>query len=147
LGGDTAAITWRSQRQKVIAHSSAEAEYMALHAACQENMFLKNLLGEFKFVDVEGPTTVYEDNQATIKLSNNPTYHPRTKHIDLRYHIIRDYVADGQVALEYMPTEQMPADMLTKALAAPKFTQFKVEVMGKANTEMEGNHDPRAGGC
>jgi len=133
LGSNTAAVTWRSQRQKTIAHSSAEAEYIALHAACQENEFLKHLLSEFKYVDVEGATKLFEDNQAAIKLSNNPAFHSRTKHIDLRYHIIREYVAEGRVELEYVPTEDMLADMLTKPLPAPALNKLKLEVMSPSS--------------
>jgi hypothetical protein len=147
LAGKSAVIAWKSQRQKVVAHSSAEAEYMALHSASQEAMFLRNLLGEFGCMDVEQPTRLYEDNQSAIKLSINPAFHPRTKHIDLRYHIIREYVAEGKIELEYVDTDHMLADMLTKPLAAPKLNQFKLEVMGKDNDKVKRDHAPRAGGC
>jgi hypothetical protein len=89
LGGG--AITWRSRRQPTVALSSTEAEYMAATEATTEAVWLRGFLYDLGF----GPTsatTIYEDNQATIKLSENDVNHARTKHIDVRYHYLRECV-------------------------------------------------------
>jgi hypothetical protein len=123
-------VTWRSKRQQTVAHSSAEAEYMALHAAAQEAMFLRQLLTDMG-VQVVNPTLIFEDNQAAIKLTANPMFHQRTKHIDIKYHIIREYVDDMKIDIDYKPTEDMIADALTKVLPTPRFVRLKAELLGK----------------
>ena len=65
------------------------------------------------------PTTLYCNNQAALHLASKDNYHARTKHIDIRYHFIRQTIANKQIAMTYCPTEQMTADILTKAL--PKY--------------------------
>ena len=64
---------------------------------------------------------VFEDNQGAIALSKNPKFHKRTKHIDIRYHFVREKVDDGQVLLEYCPTQGMLADLMTKPIPAAQF--------------------------
>ena len=61
------------------------------------------------------PTTIFEDNQGAIKLTDNPVNHPKTKHIAVCYHAIREHIANSKIQLEYLPTDQMVADGLTKA--------------------------------
>ena len=79
-------ISWASKKQSVVALSSTEAEYIAASLASQEAVWLRSLLGDISFVQEE-PTVIKEDNQGTIALSRNPKYHPRTKHIDIKYHL------------------------------------------------------------
>lgn len=64
------------------------------------------------------------DNQGSIALAHNPVYHARTKHIDIQHHYIRDEVAAGRINLQYIPTSEMIADGLTKALTHAKFHTF-----------------------
>jgi hypothetical protein len=71
------------------------------------------------------PTVVYCDNQSCIKLSENPVFHDHSKHIDIRYHFLRDRVQKGAIALEYIQTDQQVADILTKPLAKGKFKMFR----------------------
>jgi hypothetical protein len=66
------------------------------------------------------PTKLYEDNTSCIELSQNPVYHARTKHFDIRHHWIRERVQSKEIELNYRETENMIADMLTKPLPAPK---------------------------
>ncbi|KMQ88815.1 gag-pol polyprotein [Lasius niger] len=81
-----AAITWEARKQKSIALSSTEAEYMALTEAAKETVYLRNLLEEMCYLKHQSePTTVYCDNQGAQKLMRNPMYHSRTKHIDIRH--------------------------------------------------------------
>ena len=117
-------ISWASKKQSVVALSSTEAEYIAASLASQEAVWLRSLLGDISFVQKE-PTVIKEDNQGTIALSRNPEYHPRTKHIDIKYHFIRDKVEKKELVLEYYPTEQMLADLLTKQLGKTLFQRLR----------------------
>ena len=73
----------------------------------------------------EHPTTVHEDNQGTIALSKNPKSHTRTKHIDIKYHYVREVVEKKEIDLVYCPTEKMIADIMTKGLPRPKFEEMR----------------------
>ena len=112
------AISWESRKQCTVALSSTEAEYMALSDGTKKAIYLKNLMKElgFKARKIE----VYTDNIGTIKISENPVFHRRTKHIDIRHHFIRYAIQDGLIALKHVPTEDMGADVLTKPLSKVK---------------------------
>lgn len=69
----------------------------------------------------EEAVKIYEDNQGAIALAKNPEFHKRSKHIDIRYHFVREKVEDGQVVLEYCPTQDMLADIMTKPITAVQF--------------------------
>ena len=85
-------------------------------SAAQETIWLRHLLSSIGFEQVS-PTSLHEDNQSTIAFSKNPNNHNHTKHIDIKYHYIRETVVEKkQVQLFYCPTEKMIADILTKAL-------------------------------
>ena len=108
LGGAT--ISWKSKHQPTVALSSMEDEYVALCSAAQETIWLRHLLSSISFEQVS-PMTLHEDNQGTIALSKNPNNHPRTKHIDIKYHYIRETLEKKQVQLVYSPTENITADI------------------------------------
>ena len=112
---DGSAISWASKKQELITLSTAEAEYVAATHAAKEAIWLCKLIGEL-FPSILLPITLYCDNQPTLKLAQDDNFRARTKHIDLRYHFIRQVVAKGVLCLVYCPTEDMAADMLTKAL-------------------------------
>ena len=92
-------ISWRSKKQRTVALSSTEAEYMALSEATQEAVWLKVFLCELGEMAKDEAIKIYEDNQGSIALAKNPEFHKRTKHIDIRYHFVREKVEDGQVVL------------------------------------------------
>ena len=92
-------ISWRSKKQRTVALSSTEAEYMALSEAIQETVWLKAFMSELGEEVSNGALTVFEDNQGAIALAKNPEFHKRTNHIDIRYHFVREKVEDGQVEL------------------------------------------------
>lgn len=115
-------ISWESNKQKTVALSSTEAEYMAISEAAKEAIYLKNLLEEL--TGTELCITLFNDNQSALNLSANHTYHKRSKHIDIKHHFIREVVSNKQVVLKYLPTNEMPADLLTKGLAADKHYNF-----------------------
>eukprot|EP00253_Pinus_taeda_P033092 PITA_33092 len=113
-------ISCYSRKQRSVALSSAEAEYMAASlAACEAIWMRKILVGLFgSYLD---PTVIYCDNQSYIKLPANPVFHDRSKHIDIKYHHIRDCVQRRVMLLSYIPTEDQDADILAKALTRSKF--------------------------
>eukprot|EP00253_Pinus_taeda_P020272 PITA_20272 len=113
-------VSWYSKKQRFVALSSAEVEYMAESlAACKAIWMRKILVGLFG--SLLEPTVIYCDNQSCIKLSANPVFHDRSKHIDIRYHHIRDCVQRRIMLLSYIPTENQDADILMKALTRSKF--------------------------
>uniref|UniRef100_A0AAV1UU28 Polyprotein n=1 Tax=Peronospora matthiolae TaxID=2874970 RepID=A0AAV1UU28_9STRA len=92
-------VSWRSKKQSTVALSSTEAEYMALTEAAQEAIWLKALLCELDEMRSDEAVKIYEDNQGSIALAKNPEFHKRTKHIDIRYHFVREKVAEGTLVL------------------------------------------------
>ena len=114
-----AAISWGSKKQNNVALSSTESEYIALAEAAREAIWLRNLLHGLEYTQPQ-PTKLYGDNSGSLAIANNPQYHKRTKHFDTRNHYIRQRVEKGQIELEFCPTANMTADILTKALPKPK---------------------------
>lgn len=110
----SAPISWKSKKQATVTLSTAGAEYMALSSAAQEAVWLRKLLNDLKLKQ-EVPTILFEDNQAAISMARN-THHGRSKHIDIRYHFVRETVENETVELRYCPSSQMLADFLTKGL-------------------------------
>jgi len=115
------AVSWESKKQRTVALSSAEAEYMGISEATKEAIFLQSLL---KLTEDVKCITLYNDNQSAQKLALNQRYHSRTKHIDIRHHFIREAVESQHIDLKYIPTDMMIADVLTKSLAKPKHEGF-----------------------
>ncbi|KAF1318426.1 Integrase catalytic core protein, partial [Globisporangium splendens] len=132
-------ISWRSKKQRTVALSSTEAEYMALSEATQEAVWLKAFLRELGEDTGNGAVTVYEDNQDSIALAKNPEFHKRTKHIDIRYHFVREKVEDGQVVLEYCPTQEMLVDIMTKPIAAAQFDYLRTKLSIQVAIESSGS--------
>ena len=81
-----------------------------------------------------GSMLIREDNQSAICMATNPVFHARTKHVDLKYHFVRDHVEKKTIVLEYCPTENMTADILTKNLQAPWFVKLR-EQLGVTRVE------------
>lgn len=108
-------IAWSSKRQATVATSTTEAEYIALAEGCQEATWLRSLLREMNYSQ-RGPTTLYCDNQGSIQLAKNPGTHQRTKHIDIRHHLIREKIESGEIKVTYIETNRQEADILTKSL-------------------------------
>jgi hypothetical protein len=117
-------ISWKSTVQRTTALSSGEAEYIASCTAVKEVMWLRSVLNELGLKQV-GATTIHEDNQGCIKLSNNPVKHGRTKHIDIQFHYQRERVAEGSVVLTYISTDKNIADIATKPLGRIVFTRLR----------------------
>ena len=119
------AVSWKSQKQKCVALSTAEAEYVAMASAAQESFWLRQLIAELTNSSAETPTLIYEDNQSAIAMTKNPQFHGRAKHIDIKHHFIRQQVAQGTIVLEYCPTVEIVADILTKGFSCKTFCKFR----------------------
>lgn len=117
-------ISYESRKQRTVALSSTEAEYMALSEACKEAIYLKKLMSELGVYDKNKPLSLFSDSQSSLKLAANPLFHKRTKHIDVRHHYTRECVANKEIQINYLQTSSMPADLLTKGLCANKHYKF-----------------------
>lgn len=113
------AISWSCRKQDIIALSSTEAEYVALSETCKEVIWLRGLAKEFD-IKVPDAVTIYTDSQSSISIVNNQKFSCRTKHIDTKYHFVRDFVEKKLIRLCYHPTETNVADLMTKPLGATK---------------------------
>ena len=121
LGRDDGAFFAVSKKIKLITLSSTESEYVALCEASREIIWLRNLLADLGFQQL-APTTVFQDNKSTIEMVHGHRNHRASKHISPKYHFTGECVEDGLIALEYMSTKTMLADVLTKPLARPLHT-------------------------
>lgn len=125
LGGSL--VTWLSQKQKVVALSSCEAEYIASASAACQGIWLSRLLGEL--LGIQAPRVkLLVDNKSAIALSKNPVHHDRSKHIDTRYHFVRGCVERGEVDIDHVSTGDQLADILTKALAHVRFVELRQQL-------------------
>jgi hypothetical protein len=118
------AVSWSSKKQPIVTLSSTESEYVALTHAAQEVIWLRKLLSELRN-DPESATQLFCDNQGAISLAKDPTFHARTKHIDTKFHFVRQTVDLGHASVQYCPTHEMIADVFTKSLARPKLEKFR----------------------
>ena len=119
----TDAISWTSRAQKTVAHSSTEAEYMALSDCSRQCVWVHQLLKELGYY--VKPIQISGDNQGSIFIAQNPVTEKRSKHVDIRYHYIREVIERGLVEVNYIPGEDNPADLLTKNLGRVKFEKFR----------------------
>ena len=117
-------ICWSSKKQLTVALSSTEAEYMALTQATKEAIWIRAMLKELGF-EQTSPTLIYEDNKGCLDLARNPIHHARTKHIDVQHHFVREKIISKEVELASCSTDDMIADVFTKALTADKFIKFR----------------------
>lgn len=117
-------ITWVSQKQRCVALSSCEAEFMAATAAVCQGIWIRNVLNQISSEYV-GPVVLCIDNKSAIDLAKNPMFHGRSKHIDIRFHFIRECVEKGEVILKHVPGSEQRADIMTKAMATVKFEKMR----------------------
>ena len=134
--GQGAAISWEVKKQQTVALSSSEAEYQSMASAVQEAIHLRNLLEELGCSQNES-IMIGEDNQSCIKMCENPVMQKRTKHIDCKYHFIRERVEDGTVKIHYVPSAEMAADILTKPLPAPAVKKHRRVLLGVTASSLE----------
>ncbi|PNX99966.1 hypothetical protein L195_g023239 [Trifolium pratense] len=121
---NNAAISWCTKKQVVTALSSCEAEYIAgTFAACQA-IWLNSVMKEIKCEPVK-PLILRIDNKSAISLAKNPTSHGRSKHIDTRFHFIREQVTNGMIEIQHCSTNVQLADGFTKAVKLDRFESLK----------------------
>jgi hypothetical protein len=121
-------IVWLSKKQSTVALSTAEAEYIAIASAVQEVIWINQYLSELKLIDKEVPI-IRSDNQAAIQIASNDTLHSRSKHIDIRYHFIRQVIKEGGAKLIYVNTTERQADINTKSLDRSMFKRMRDKLL------------------
>lgn len=129
LGGDP--VSWSSKKQKVVAQSTCEAELYAEAAAINEAKWLAGLLQELQ-LKTTGAPLIYGDSQSAQALTQNDIKSERTKHVDIKYHFVHDEVSHARVQLEWIPTTEQVADILTKALAGPLHKEMRERLLVRA---------------
>ncbi|GAU37611.1 hypothetical protein TSUD_365320 [Trifolium subterraneum] len=122
-----APISWCSKKQPVIALSSCEAEYIACAFAACQGIWLESLLKDIQ-VELTEPIQLLVDNKSAINLAKNPISHGRSKHIETRFHFIREQVNNGRIVLNHCPTEVQEADILTKGLKHDRFIKLRSKI-------------------
>jgi len=125
-------ISWCVTLQKSVALSSTEAEYMAITDCSKETIYLQNTITDLnKALKLEIPINIpviMEDNTGAIKLSHNAEFHKRTKHIDIKYHFIRELVENNKIRIIYINTKNQLADPLTKLITGPRLAAWKDKI-------------------
>ena len=119
-------VCWSAKKQQSVAMSSAEAEYVAAAGCCAIILWMKSQLSDYDIHYKMVP--IFCDNTSAIAISNNPVLHSRTKHIDIRYHFIRDHILKGEIELHFIPTEYQLADIFTKPLDEARFVNLRGEL-------------------
>lgn len=112
-------VSWESKKQKVVATSSAEAEYVALTEATKEASYLGYVLHELGYSS-QSPIVMFTDSQSAQQMAKFGAHHSRTKHIHYKYHYVREAIDQQIIELRYLPTGEMLADVLTKPLPKVK---------------------------
>ncbi|KAJ9542728.1 hypothetical protein OSB04_029234 [Centaurea solstitialis] len=119
-------VSWTSKKQNSVSTSTAEAEYVAAEICCAQVLWLRNQLQDYDLQLSKIP--IYCDNTSAIAIANNPVLHSKTKHIEVRYHFIRDHVMNGDIELHFVPTEYQLADLFTKPLDVTRFNMLISEL-------------------
>ncbi|KAH9715665.1 hypothetical protein KPL71_021147 [Citrus sinensis] len=133
--GDTA-FTWMSKKQPIVTLSTCEAEYVAAASSVCHAIWLRNLLKELGLPQEE-PIEICVDNKSAIALSKNPVFHDRSKHIDTRYHFIRECIARKEVQIKYVKSQDQAANIFTKPLKQEDFVKFK-SLLGITGSSLRG---------
>ena len=119
-------VSWFSKKQHSVSTLTAEAEYIAAGSCCAQLPWMRNQLKDYG-IDLDH-IPIFCDNTSAIAISNNPVQHSRTKHIDIRYHFIREHIMNGTVELQYVPTADQIADIFTKPLDEATFNKLVSEL-------------------
>jgi len=117
-------VSWHSIKQKVVALSSCEAEYIAASTAATQALWLSRLLAELLGRGVE-VVELKMDSKSALALAKNPVFHEKSKHIRIKYHFLRSCLEDGTIKAEHVSTTDQLADILTKSLGKAKFQEMR----------------------
>ncbi|KAL5583478.1 hypothetical protein UlMin_015920 [Ulmus minor] len=118
------AVSWSSKKQPIVTLSTAEAEFVAATSCACQAIWLRKILEELKFKQTDS-TQIFCDNSSAIKLSKNPVFHGRCKHIDVKYHFLRDLTKDEVIDIVYCRSEDQVADIFTKPLKLASFLKLR----------------------
>ena len=120
----SSAVSWCSKKQPIVTLSTTEAEFVAAAVCACQGIWIKRVLKELGQLD-EGCTTIMCDNSSTIKLSKNPVLHGRSKHIDVRFHFLRNLTKEGIITLVHCGSQDQIADIMTKPLKLESFQKLR----------------------
>lgn len=127
------AVSWLSRKQRSVATSTTEAEYIAMSTCSKHAVWIGQLLRDIGYAEYLGDTVwtvrLFGDNQSSLALIHNPQIHERSKHIDIAYHNVRDRQRRGQISIDFVGTDEMVADGLTKPLPVSSFDR-QVSMLG-----------------
>lgn len=118
------AVSWSSKKQQIVTLSTTESEFVAATSCACQAIWLRKLLEELH-CHQQGPIPIYCGNSSAIKLSKNPVFHRRSKHIDVRFHFLCDLTKDGTINMIFCRSEDQAADILTKSLKLPTFLKLR----------------------
>ncbi|XP_047952717.1 cineole synthase 1, chloroplastic-like [Salvia hispanica] len=131
------AVTWSSKKQGVTALSTAEAEYVAATSSACQGLWLRRVLADFE-QEQKQATGIFCDNRSTVAIAKNQVMHGRTKHIDIKFHFIRDLINEGVISLKFCSSLENLADIFTKSLSSEKHVKFR-NMLGVCNYESRGS--------
>ncbi|KAK1424228.1 hypothetical protein QVD17_19549 [Tagetes erecta] len=123
-------VSWQCKKQTNVSVSTAEAEYIAASAGCSQVLWLQNQLLDYGFNFLKTP--IYIDNTAAMFITANPVQHSKTKHIEIRYHFLRDNSEKGLIILIKVYTDKQLADLFTKSFLSERF-EFLIQSVGLIN--------------
>jgi hypothetical protein len=119
-------VSWASKKQNLVALSTAEAEYIAAGHCCAQLLWMRQTLRDYGYKLKKVPLLC--DNESAICMVDNPIEHSRTKHIDIRYHFLRDHQQKGDIEIAYVSTHNQLADIFTNALDEKTFSKLRNEI-------------------
>ena len=127
-------VCWASKKQNCVATSTAESEYVAAASCCSQVLWMQTQLKDYGVNLTKIP--ILCDSKSAIAITENPVHHSRTKHIDVRYHFIKDHVEKGNIEMYFVPTENQIADIFTKPLDEKRHN-FLISKLGMVNIRDE----------
>jgi hypothetical protein len=119
-------VSWASNKQNSVALSTTEAEYIATGHCCVQLLWTRQTLRDYGYKLSKVPLLC--DNESAIRMADNPVEHNRTKHIDIRYHFLRDHQQIGDIEIAYFSTKEQLANIFTKPLDEKTFTKLRNEL-------------------
>jgi hypothetical protein len=119
-------LSWASKKQNSVALSTAEAEYIAAGHCCAQLLWMRQTLRDYGYKLSKVPLLC--DNENAIRMTDNPVEHSRTKHIDIRYHFLRDHQQSGDIEITYVSTKEQLVDIFTKPLDEKTFSKLRNEL-------------------
>ena len=134
-----ALVSWKSKTQQCVTMSSTESEYVTMSMCVMEMDFVRQVIESAGF-EVKLPMKLYVDNVSAIELAKNFSTSGRTKHIDVRFHYIREMIEQGMLELVFVPTNSNTADILTKNVSMEKY-KCHSHGLGVQNGEDVDDHD------